>query len=192
MKRRWTSEIRPSGKSATRRTCARPAKASTAAPPVSPEVAQTMVSGPPSRGQRVVVEAGQELHGDVLEGQRRAVEQLEQEAVRARAGAAASTAGWSKAGVGLGADRRAASAGRSRRRRSGRGCRRRPRRRAGRRRRRSRSRVEAAARSRAHRGRRPAARPASSASRKPTARRLAAGGDVSHRPRSPAPDAWPP
>ena len=44
MKRRWTSEIRPSGNSTTMRTPSRPAKASTAAPPVSPEVAQTMVS----------------------------------------------------------------------------------------------------------------------------------------------------
>ncbi|OHB33740.1 MAG: hypothetical protein A2882_05475 [Phenylobacterium sp. RIFCSPHIGHO2_01_FULL_70_10] len=43
MKRRWTSEMRPSGNSTQTRTWSRPRKASTAAPPVSPEVAQRMV-----------------------------------------------------------------------------------------------------------------------------------------------------
>ncbi|MNL61065.1 hypothetical protein D3C87_1849380 [compost metagenome] len=43
MNRRWTSLIRPSGKRATMRALERPRKASTAAPPVSPEVAQMMV-----------------------------------------------------------------------------------------------------------------------------------------------------
>ena len=43
MNRRWTSEMRPSGNMATMRVLARPRKASTAAPPVSPEVAHRMV-----------------------------------------------------------------------------------------------------------------------------------------------------
>ena len=43
MNRRCTSEIRPAGNRATILTLARPRNASTAAPPVSPEVAQTMV-----------------------------------------------------------------------------------------------------------------------------------------------------
>jgi len=43
MNRRCTSLMRPSGNIATMRTLERPRKASTAAPPVSPEVAQTMV-----------------------------------------------------------------------------------------------------------------------------------------------------
>ena len=41
--RRCTSEMRPSGNSTNRSTRARPRNASTAAPPVSPEVATTMV-----------------------------------------------------------------------------------------------------------------------------------------------------
>ena len=47
MKRRCTSLILPSGNSTTSRTAAEPAKASTAAPPVSPEVATTRVSRRP-------------------------------------------------------------------------------------------------------------------------------------------------
>ncbi len=43
MKRRWTSEIRPSGNITTILVLDRPRKASTAAPPVSPDVAQRMV-----------------------------------------------------------------------------------------------------------------------------------------------------
>jgi hypothetical protein len=43
MNRRCTSEMRPSGKSATTLTFSRPRNASTAAPPVSPDVAQRMV-----------------------------------------------------------------------------------------------------------------------------------------------------
>ena len=58
------------------------AKASTAAPPVSPEVAQTMVRTRPRSAEDVVVEPRQDLHRHVLERQRRAVEQLEQEAAR--------------------------------------------------------------------------------------------------------------
>jgi hypothetical protein len=43
MNRRCTSLMRPSGKRATMRAFLRPRNASTAAPPVSPEVAQMMV-----------------------------------------------------------------------------------------------------------------------------------------------------
>ena len=43
MNRRCTSLMRPSGKSATTLTFLRPRKASTAAPPVSPDVAHRMV-----------------------------------------------------------------------------------------------------------------------------------------------------
>ena len=43
MNRRCTSEMRPSGNMATMRVLARPRNASTAAPPVSPEVATRMV-----------------------------------------------------------------------------------------------------------------------------------------------------
>ena len=57
----------------------RPRNASMAAEPVSPEVAPTMVARVPRCGEDVVHEARQELHGHVLEGQRRAVEQLEHE-----------------------------------------------------------------------------------------------------------------
>ena len=52
MKRRCTSLMRPSGKSTTTLTFLAPRKASTAAPPVSPEVAQRIVwlrPCPPSR-----------------------------------------------------------------------------------------------------------------------------------------------
>ena len=60
----------------------RPRKASIAAEPVSPEVAPTMVARVAAFGEDVVHEPRQELHRHVLEGQRRAVEQLEQEAAR--------------------------------------------------------------------------------------------------------------
>ena len=57
----------------------RPRKASMAAEPVSPEVAPTMVARLPRRGEDVVHHPRQELHRHVLEGERRAVEQLEHE-----------------------------------------------------------------------------------------------------------------
>src|SRR5579883_3099193 len=65
--RRCTSETRCSGNSTTRSTCWRPAKASTAAPPVSPDVATMMVRRSPRP----------ELHRDVFEGECRAMEQFE-------------------------------------------------------------------------------------------------------------------
>ena len=52
--------------------------ASMAAEPVSPEVAPTMVACWLPGRQRVVEHAAQELQRHVLEGERRAVEQLEQ------------------------------------------------------------------------------------------------------------------
>jgi hypothetical protein len=48
-----------------------------AAEPVSPEVAPTIVARSP-RGELVVEQAPDQLERDVLEGERRAVEQLEQ------------------------------------------------------------------------------------------------------------------
>ena len=56
----------------------RPRNASIAAPPVSPDVAPTMVARSLPRLQRVIHQAREQLHRDVLEGERRAVEQLEQ------------------------------------------------------------------------------------------------------------------
>ena len=54
------------------------AQASIAAEPVSPEVAPTMVTRSPRGAQHMVEQAAQQLQRQVLEGQRRAVEQLEQ------------------------------------------------------------------------------------------------------------------
>jgi hypothetical protein len=61
----------------------RPAKASIAAPPVSPEVAPTMVARWPRSDSTWSISRARKLHGDVLEGERRAMEQLEHEAVGA-------------------------------------------------------------------------------------------------------------
>ena len=61
----------------------RPAKASIAAPPVSPEVAPTMVTRSPRSAEDMVHQPRQQLHRDVLEGERRAVEQLEHPLARA-------------------------------------------------------------------------------------------------------------
>ena len=47
-----------------------------------------------ARRQRMIHQPRQQLHGDVLERQRRAVEQLEQEARRRRAATSGTTAGW--------------------------------------------------------------------------------------------------
>ena len=47
-----------------------------AAEPVSPDVATTIVRRSPRRAQLGVHEPADELEGDVLEGERRAVEQL--------------------------------------------------------------------------------------------------------------------
>ena len=80
--RRCTGDTRPLGNSTTTSTWERPANASTAAPPVSPEVATTMVVRCRRRVQRVVHQAGEQLHRQVLEGEGRPVEQLEHEAVR--------------------------------------------------------------------------------------------------------------
>ena len=75
--RRCTSEMRPCGKSTTASTRSEPRKASIAAPPVSPEVAPTMVTRSPRVRQHAVHQAREQLHGHVLEGQRRPVEQLQ-------------------------------------------------------------------------------------------------------------------
>ncbi len=76
--RRWTSLTRPSGWSTTMSRVSRPTQASMAAEPVSPEVATTIVARLAAGGELVVEQATDELQGDVLERQRRAVEQLEQ------------------------------------------------------------------------------------------------------------------
>ena len=58
-----------------------PPNASIAAAPVSPEVAPTMVARDAAPFQRVFDQPPQQLHGEILERQRRAVEQFEQEQV---------------------------------------------------------------------------------------------------------------
>jgi hypothetical protein len=63
-------------------TASRPRKASIAADPVSPDVAPTIVTRSPRARQRRLEQLADELHREVLEGQRRPVEQLEQEVVR--------------------------------------------------------------------------------------------------------------
>ena len=77
--RRCTSEMRPCGNSTTTSTWLRPRNASTAAPPVSPEVATTMVVRSPRCAQHVVHQPRHQLHGEILEGERRAVKQLQHE-----------------------------------------------------------------------------------------------------------------
>ncbi len=59
----------------------RPAKASIAAPPVSPEVAPTIVARSPRSPSTWSISRASKLHGDVLEGERRAVEQFQNEGV---------------------------------------------------------------------------------------------------------------
>ena len=56
-------------------------KASTAALPVSPEVAPTMVARAPRALRTWSISRAEELHRHVLEGERRAVEELEHEEV---------------------------------------------------------------------------------------------------------------
>ena len=75
---------------------ARPRNASTAAPPVSPEVATTMVVRSPRAVSDVVHQPAEELHRQVLEGERRAVEQLEHERRSAPSCTSGATAGWRK------------------------------------------------------------------------------------------------
>ena len=60
---------------------ARPAQASIAAAPVSPEVAPTIVTDRPRLLQKMLEQVAQQLQGDVLEGERRPMEQLEQPVV---------------------------------------------------------------------------------------------------------------
>ena len=59
-------------------TCAQPCTASIAAEPVSPLVAPTIVTRSPAGAEHVVEQPPDELQGDVLERQRRPVEQLGQ------------------------------------------------------------------------------------------------------------------
>ena len=79
----------------------RPRKASMAAEPVSPEVAPTMVARWPRCGEDVIHQPRQDLHGDVLEAQRRAVEELEDVVARARSRRAAITDGMAEGRVGV-------------------------------------------------------------------------------------------
>ena len=74
----------------------RPAKASIAAPPVSPEVAPTIVARCAALGQHMVHQPRQQLHGHVLEGERRAVEELQDEACSAPIWTSGQTAAWRK------------------------------------------------------------------------------------------------
>ena len=62
-------------------TLSHPLTPSIAAEPVSPLVAPTIVTRSLALGEHVVEQAADELQGDVLEGERRTVEQLEQEVV---------------------------------------------------------------------------------------------------------------
>ena len=62
-------------------TCAQSRTPSMAAEPVSPDVATTIVTRSPRAAELVVEEPADELEGDVLERQRRAVEQLLHEVV---------------------------------------------------------------------------------------------------------------
>ena len=64
-------------------TLSRSGTASIAAEPVSPDVAPTIVTRSPRAAEHVVEQPADELQGDVLERQRRPVEQLEQPVVGA-------------------------------------------------------------------------------------------------------------
>ena len=66
-----------------------PPKASIAAAPVSPEVAPRIVARAPRSRQRAVHRAAEPLHGEILERERRPVEQLEQRTDCRRSGPAA-------------------------------------------------------------------------------------------------------
>ena len=70
-------------------------QASIAAEPVSPEVAPTMVTALAALAQHMVEQTADQLQRIILEGQRRAMEQLEQPIVVAQLLSGA-TAGWSK------------------------------------------------------------------------------------------------
>ena len=59
-------------------TLARPASASIAAEPVSPEVAPTTVRWSSRAGEETLEQQAEQLQRDILERERRAVEQLEQ------------------------------------------------------------------------------------------------------------------
>ena len=76
-----TGETRPFGNRMKMSVRSRPAKASIAAPPVSPEVAPAIVARDAALGKHMVHQPRQQLHRHVLEGQRRAVEEFEDEAV---------------------------------------------------------------------------------------------------------------
>ena len=88
--RRWTSDTRPSGWSMKMSTPARPATASIAAEPVSPLVAPTIGQVLVGAGQEALEQQPEQLQRDVLERERRAVEQFEQPVIAGRAGRAAS------------------------------------------------------------------------------------------------------
>ena len=93
--RRCTSETRPRGNRMMASMRLEPRNASMAAPPVSPEVAPTMVARSPRCAEHAIHQARQQLHGDVLEGQRRPVEQLQHPQV-ASIWTSGVTAGWPK------------------------------------------------------------------------------------------------
>ena len=62
-------------------TCGRPEKASIAAAPVSPEVAPTIVARWPRAFSAWSTRRAEKLHREVLEGERRTVEQLQREQI---------------------------------------------------------------------------------------------------------------
>ena len=105
--RRCTSETRPSGYRMTMSTWASPAQASMAAEPVSPEVAPRIADPLAALGEHVVEQAAHQLQRDVLEGERRAPEQLEQvqrHVTGLPSGTTGHTVGVVEGGVGAGHD----------------------------------------------------------------------------------------
>ena len=100
-------------------TWAQPWTASIAADPVSPLVAPTIVTRSPRGAEHVVEEPADELQGDVLERQRRAVEQLGQPLAVVELHER-DDGGVAERGVGLGAHAARGRRRRCRRRRTGR------------------------------------------------------------------------
>ena len=106
--RRWTSLVRPCGWRITMSMRSRPAKASIAAEPVSPEVAPTIVTRASRVAQHMVEQPAEHLQRHVLEGERRAVEQLLHEQT-VSSWTSGHDGGMAEAGIGVAAHAPAAS-----------------------------------------------------------------------------------
>ena len=91
-------------------TRSRPAHASMAAEPVSPEVAPTIVTRLSRCGQHMIEQAPEHLHRQVLEGQRRTVEQFLHEQPGLKLDQR-HDGGMAEPGISLAADRRSTSNG---------------------------------------------------------------------------------